>query len=343
MDRKKWAGPSQDSLKKAYNDRGKFPDAVAFKDIFTKEGAKLLWKGEDRSHKIRLLPSHPNDNILGYGLIIHQHEQVGANHDKYLCLKRMSNMNCPICEQQAELWESSPEMAKELYPKMRYLVWMIDLTLPADKQVPKIWSCPKTAMDDMLGISYKKSTDEILNLANIDQGIPIYFDRQKVKGAKFSQYKNFQLDDNASEVKDEWLDAILQFIDCIMFESYETIKNAFFGTNSETKQEVPTLREAIDVPPFDVEQSVVTNSDTAIDDMDREELESIAGIYLSVEFEIAEIADMGTKKLKRLVKEAMEKKLDNKESDEIEIEEETEPVDPIASLKNRLKERTGAK
>ena len=345
MDRKKWGGPSQNDLKKAYEDRGKFPDSASFKDIFTVTGAKLLWKVEDKSHKVRLLPSYPDDGINTYGMVIHQHEQVGANNDKYLCLKRMSKMSCPICEHQAELWESSPEMAKDLYPSMRYLVWMVDLTATPDKQVTKIWSCPKTAMDDILGISYKKSTDEILNLAHPDTGVPIYFDREKVAGAKFSKYKNFQLDEGVLVARDEWLEDVISFKDVLVLESYETVKDAFFGTSTvEKKEEVKTEKPKIeDIKPTNIEvekKESVEGTIINVDDLDRDALEELAKVHLGGDYESDELIDLGTKKLRRLLKEVLVKR-------EAEYAEETvaEPDTTMSStdaLKQRLRERTKA-
>lgn len=349
MDRKKFTAPNQNDLKKAYEDRGKFPDSSNFKDIFTATGAKLVWKMDDRSHKIRILPSLAVDGVQGYGLVVHQHEQVGVNKDKYLCLKRMAKMNCPICEQQAELWESSPEMAKELYPSMRYLMWMVDLTQTPDKQIAKIWSCPKTAMDDILGISYKKSTDEIINLSHPDTGVPVYFDREKVSGSTFSKYKNFQLDDSSLYAEDRWLDGVVSFEDCIVLESYETVKNAFFGTETK-KQEQASNKEPSQPEKEEVKatKEEVVNTKPNVDDMERDELEALALTYLSDDYEADEITELGTKKLKRLIKEALSTggsaespsaavKVETTPDEKAEVDTEMSATD---ALKKRLRERT---
>src|SRR3990167_11127618 len=136
-------------------------------------------------------------------------------------------------------------MAKDLYPQTRYLVWVVDLSLPVDKQEALIWSCPRTAMDDILGVSYKKATDEILNIANIDDGIAIYFDREKKPNTTFSVYKNFQLDDSPTVAKDKWLEGILPFTEVIEYASYEEIKNVFLGLGVEVspKKDVSSVVE----------------------------------------------------------------------------------------------------
>ena len=339
MDKAKWKSPSKDSLKDAYNNRGKYPDQNNRRYIFTSSGNEKVWKVTDKSHKVRLLPVHPVDNINFYGMTVHVHTNVGVNGDQFLCLKRMKNTNCPICEQQTALWDTEPDMAKELYPQTRYLVWVVDLSVTQDKQVAEIWSCPRTAMDDILGVSYKKSTDEILNLADIDDGIAIYFDREKTQGTNFSKYKNFQLDDSSTPAKDEWLEGILSFAEILDYATYDEIKNAFLGISNEEsipKKEVSPSGETTTktetapvVKPETTPETITTNS---IDDMSREQLEALASEALSEDFEESEIADMGTKKLRRLVKEAIEKEFGTSK-------EETVVEDPKEALKRKLRER----
>jgi len=345
MDKNKWKSPSKESLKSAYENRGKYVDKDNRRYIFNSSIANKVWKVEDKSHKTRLLPVHPDDNINFYGMTVHIHTNVGVNGDQFLCLKRMKNMNCPICEQQASLWDSEPEMAKDLYPTTRYLVWVIDLSLPENDQEAKIWSCPRTAMDDILGVSYKKSTDEILNLANIEDGLAIYFDREKTQGTNFSKYKNFQLDDSPTVAKDKWLEGIISFTDVLDYASYEEIKNAFLGIAEEVSPkesvspsvETTTRSETVKTEEKSIAPEV--SSATTIVDMDRDQLEAFAGEILGEDFEANEIEEMGTKKLKRLIKEALEKKpIVVKE----EIKEESEPEDPKEALKRKLRERVNS-
>jgi len=357
MDKKNWKSPSKESLKDAYNNRGKYPDKNSSKTIFSATGDGAFWKVTDKAHKVRLLPAHPDDNLNFYGLTVHIHTNVGVNNDQYLCLKRMKSSSCPICEQQAELWDTEPEMAKDLYPQTRYLVWVVDLSLPTDKQEALIWSCPRTAMDDILGVSYKKATDEILNLADIDDGIAIYFDREKTQGTTFSKYKNFQLDDSSTEAKDAWLEGILPFDEVIEYASYEEIKNVFLGLGGEvsskkdvspvgetaTRSEKASIdavatRESREKNTTNVETEVVTNTKgtSSIDDMDRDQLEALAITVLSEDFEESEIEEMGSKKLKRLIKE---KNVNTTNSQEKESHIEDVSEDPKEALKRKLRER----
>jgi len=341
MDKKKWKSPSKESLKDAYNNRGKYPDKNNSRTIFSTTGDDVFWKVTDKAHKVRLLPAHPDDNLNFYGLTVHIHTNVGVNNDQYLCLKRMKSSTCPICEQQAELWDTEPEMAKDLYPQTRYLVWVVDLSLPTDKQEALIWSCPRTAMDDILGVSYKKATDEILNLADIDDGIAIYFDREKTQGTTFSKYKNFQLDDSSTEAKDGWLEGILPFNEVIEYASYEEIKNTFLGLGGEVSPkkdispsvETATRSETV-VKAVEEAPSTTGTNITSIDDMDRDQLEALAVTILSEDFEESEIEEMGTKKLKRLVKEAVDKNVTKAIANE-----EAQPEDPKEALKRKLRER----
>ncbi len=343
MDRTKWGGPSKESLKQAYENRGKYEKNSTFVDIYTEVGQKLVWKPENKAHKVRLLPSLPSDGVMAYGMTIHQHLQVGANNDKYLCLKRMSRLNCPICEEQAEIWDADPELAKSLYPQMRYLVWMVDLDQPKDKQKVQLWNCPKGVMDDILGVSYKRSNDEVLNIAHPDTGYVLFFDKEAVDKTTFAKYKNFQLDDEPTSVKDELLEQIISYQDIIKLESYETVKSAFFGTGTTLNETENADKEEQAEQTVEPKNDGVDKDESAVekpiddDGMDRDQLEILANEVLVDDYEVSEIADMGTKKLKRLVKEAIEKKSTSK--DAVEKPYQPEPEDPREALKRKLRER----
>ncbi len=342
MDRKSWKAPNKESLKEAYENRGKYPDKDGNRRfIFNDEGNTKVWKVLDKAHKVRLLPVHPDDNINFYGMTVHIHTNVGVNGDQFLCLKRMKSSNCPICEQQATLWDTEPDMAKTLYPQARYLIWVVDLSQSLDNQVAQIWSCPRTAMDDILGISYKKATDEILNLADIDDGIVIYFDREKAQGTTFSKYKNFQLDDKVTPIKDTWLSGIEPFYTLLEYATYDDIKNTFLGLDKDTTEDVKDVKkeEVIEKAKEIKKEEPVEKAKEAdstvleIDDMDRDTLEELAIKVLADDFEKDEIEEMGIKKLRRLVKEAPKR-------EDISIEEASE--DPKEVLKRKLRERVNS-
>ena len=336
MDKSKFKSPTETALKNAYQNRGKYPEQNNRKYIFSSIGNNLLWKVTDKSHKVRLLPVHSDDNIDFYGMTVHIHTNVGVNGDQFLCPKRMLSSPCPICKHQAELWDTEPEMAKDLYPQMRYLIWIVDLSVESSKQKTQIWSCPRTAMDDILGVSYKKATDEIINLANLEEGYALYFDREKKGNTSFSIYKNFQLDEKTSPVKKEWGDGIKSFSEIIEYASYDEIKNAFLGLDSSvSEKEEVRVSPSVETETETVEETTEKSTDsiTSIDDMDRDQLEALAVTVLAEDYEESELEEMGSKKLRRLVKEAVE----SKTSSPSEVKEET--IDPREALKQKLRDR----
>jgi len=71
--------------------------------------------------------------------------------------------------------------------------------------------------------------------------------------------------------------------------------------------------------------------------MDRDQLEALAVTVLSEDFEESEIEEMGTKKLKRLVKEAVDKNVTK-----AVVSEEAQPEDPKEVLKRKLRERVNS-
>ena len=179
-----------------------------------------------------------------------------------------------------------------------------------------------------------------MNLADIDDGIAIYFDREKTQGTTFSKYKNFQLDDSPTVAKDAWVNGIVSFEEVLSYATYTEIKNDFLGTD-DVDAEVPTkvgvspnvetTQSSETVDETEITKELASNTD--IDAMDRDELEALASLALVEDFEESEIEEMGTKKLRRLVKEAVE----NKVASPAVVKEET--TDPREILKQKLRER----
>src|SRR3990167_5571610 len=136
-----WKKATKDELKTKYDNRGKYGGDSDRKSYI--DTSVPMFVPEEGENCVRILPLHPNEmDTKHYGLDVHFHRNVGVNEDYYLCLKRMKKSNCPICDHQKSLWNDDPEMAKELYPDQRCLVWVVD----RKDDEAKLWSAPKTAM-----------------------------------------------------------------------------------------------------------------------------------------------------------------------------------------------------
>lgn len=225
---KTWKKTNKEELKTRYENRGKFGGDSDRKGYIDQSNL-TMFVPEEGENRVRILPLHPDEkDTKHYGLDVHFHRNVGVDENYYLCLKRMKKGNCYICEHQKTLWNEEPEMAKELYPDQRCLVWIIDRN---DDDKVKLWSAPKTAMDDIVGVSYKKKTGEILDISDSEEGYDVFFDRAGL--GRNTKYKNYQLDDETNTVDDKLVNEIYPFTKVLIWPTYEEVKNTFIGTNTK--------------------------------------------------------------------------------------------------------------
>src|SRR3990167_4543631 len=102
-------------------------------------------------------------------------------------------------------------------------------------------------MDDILGISYKKKTGEIIDISDPDEGYNLFFDR--IGLGRNTKYKNYQLDDETNVVDVGLIEKISPFRDVLIWATYEEVKAAFTGmvidetVVDETPEESETVRD----------------------------------------------------------------------------------------------------
>ena len=107
--------------------------------IFLKEGQK---EGKKR---IRILPSTDGGSVFRE-LYIHE-EKVGDSKKKLICLEKEYGKPCPFCDARKELFStegktpemiaSDKEIGKKYYPRLTYVVKVIDRDYESDG--PKFW------------------------------------------------------------------------------------------------------------------------------------------------------------------------------------------------------------
>src|SRR5580698_3294379 len=116
------------------------------------------FQARDGENIIRLLPATWDDAYFPW-YEAHVHYQVGANNGQFLCLARMLNKPCAICDAQKEMQERGEpeEIVKTMYPQQRAIAWLIDRQEPA--KGPQIWTMPyKKVAHEILTISFKRSS-----------------------------------------------------------------------------------------------------------------------------------------------------------------------------------------
>jgi len=85
---------------------------------------------------------------------------------------------CYRCDQLTqELWDTDKDTAKTYLPSERRLMWVLDLKNPAESNILKLWSCPRSLSDEILSQSHDPDTKVFIDISHPDTGVPIYFRR----------------------------------------------------------------------------------------------------------------------------------------------------------------------
>ena len=189
---------------------------------------------------IRILP--PTwDDADHYGLDVWVHYGIGPDKASVLCLHKMDNSPCPLCEAQMRADRAGDEeLAKELKPGRRVLVWILDRNDEAAG--PQAWTMPWTLDRDICKVSRDKHTGAIYAIDDPYDGYDISFEKEG-EGLT-TKYTGIQLARKASSVDQETLEFIkeLPLPDILVKRDYAELQTLFAGSGME-KEETPSRRE----------------------------------------------------------------------------------------------------
>ena len=201
-------------------------DSILISDITT-------YTAGDGDNLIRFLP--PTwDDPEHYGYDIFVHYGIGPDRSAYLCRKKMLNEACPICEERARASkDGDDDYAKELEPKQRVLVYLLDRD--KEDEGVKAWASPWGFDRDICKISVDKRTGEVLELDHPEEGYDVEFERNG-KGIK-TKYEGVKIARRESELDN---DEALEFVtenplpDILNFFDYDHIADVFNGGDGDS-------------------------------------------------------------------------------------------------------------
>jgi hypothetical protein len=177
-------------------------------DSFFKEGV-TRYSPPRGDNAVRFLPPTWED-AEHYGHDIWVHYGIGADKGSYLCLKKMKDKPCPICDAANEMKAEGgkeAEAGKRISAKQRVLTYVID----RNERRPKlaVWAMPWTVDKDVSLASQNKKTGEVLNIVNAKKGYDVFF---RLEGQKLNtKYSGVSIDRDPSPLSDdkreaeEWL------------------------------------------------------------------------------------------------------------------------------------------
>lgn len=202
---------------------------------------------------IRILPPTWTD-VEKYGdgweIGIYLHYNVGPDNGAYLCLNKMTNEACPVCEARRDAVDG--DEADKLKPSYRVLAWAVDRD--NEKAGPQVWSLPVTLFKDIMARSIDKKTNTPILIDDPEEGYDIIFNRAgtdlrtKYTAVEVSREPSPLHDDQKKQ--DAWLEYITEnpLPDILQFFEAAQIEKVLFGkaqrpardTDDETVSERPS-------------------------------------------------------------------------------------------------------
>lgn len=198
-------------------------------DKYLKDGIKI-YSPKPKLNRIRILPpTWPKPKHYGHDIFVHF--GVGADRGSYLDLDKMKGEKDPITEERDQLrrsGEASEEELKKMDSKRRVLIYLVDRDNEAEGV--QAWAMPWTVDRDIVMLSEDRSTNEMLNIDDPEEGYDVEFFKEGEK--ERTKYTGVAIARRSSRLgKAEWLDYAVDnpLPDQLVFYSYEDIAKAFGG------------------------------------------------------------------------------------------------------------------
>jgi hypothetical protein len=151
------------------------------------------------SHTVRILP--PTwDDAKHYGYDVYAHYNIGPDGGAYLCLNKMKNEDCAICDERARAVKADDEeLDGALKPRQRVACWVIDRD--NEREGPLLWLMPWMLDREIVQQSIDKKTGVVYPLDSPEDGYDVSFERQG--DGLTTKYVGVQLDRRSSPLSDE--------------------------------------------------------------------------------------------------------------------------------------------
>jgi hypothetical protein len=124
------------------------------------DAAVPMYKPKEGECCIRLMPPTWTEDKWGdyWNIDVWVHYGVGAKGGTYLCLDKMKNERCPVCEAASEA--ADKDEARQFQPTLRAFCWVIDRN--EEKLGPQVWSMPNSMFKEINSRMTDKKTGEVL-------------------------------------------------------------------------------------------------------------------------------------------------------------------------------------
>lgn len=169
-----------------------------------------VWRPKVGENLIRFLPPTWDDHDH-YGHTIWVHRRIGPDNSTYLCLRKMKDETCSLCQASREAKEAGDvDEAKDLRAAELLATWIIDRD--EDDPQPQIYLLSWTMDRDIAALCYNKRTGKVLLIDHPNEGYDVTMKRQG-QGLK-TRYFGISIDRDPTPVMedDDEQKAILDYI-----------------------------------------------------------------------------------------------------------------------------------
>lgn len=140
-----------------------------------------LFKPREGENVVRVMPAGwGGDKAMedewgeDWAIQIWVHYGVGPDNATYLCLNKMKNLACPVCDARGSV--ADEEERKALHPRTRYLCYVVDRD--NEKAGPQLWAMPKTLNEALNASAIDRKTDSVVRIDEPKNGYDVIFHRQ---------------------------------------------------------------------------------------------------------------------------------------------------------------------
>jgi len=192
----------------------------------------MSYKAEPGDNFVRIISpkfsKYPPNDLPSFWKEVWTHSHIGADDRTFVCLKKMKNLPCPICElaERLKTSDGDKEKVKALWSYRDYLFFVYDVkNAETEKKGLHWYDAPVTFKVEVISISRDKRTGKFIDVSTREEGMDIEFERIG-KGMNNTEYRGFCLRDNGVPPK-SWYDSVPDdFEEFILYPSYETVAEA---------------------------------------------------------------------------------------------------------------------
>ena len=203
------------------------------------------WTPKTGNNRVRILPpTWPKPEHYGYDIYVHY--GVGPDRGSYLDLDKMLEKPDPITEERAALKRSgdaTEDEIKRMDSKRRVLCYIIDRDNESDGV--QAWAMPWTLDKDITVLSTDRTTNEVINIDDPDEGYDVEFKREGEKDR--TKYIGVAIARRPSKLgRREWLDFAVDnpLPDQLQYFTYDEIAKAFGGGGAiRDRDDAPDSRD----------------------------------------------------------------------------------------------------